>query len=166
MLSSLARNRGVARAWRRLGRRQLSRLDAIADDGVAADEPRYFIGADHGQSRNPTVIAVVGRIAIEPTDPMYARGLIKWQRLQEVAENLPTGSKQGQACRPTVNARFGLILRGEIAARNQRRFTTSGGVERQRRHDFRMPSRAALATVFDFLLPYIYVIGNSNTCCR
>jgi hypothetical protein len=58
--------------------------------GAAANEPRYFIGVDLGQSRDPTAIAVVRRIATDPTDPIYARGSLEWQRLQEGAENLPT----------------------------------------------------------------------------
>jgi hypothetical protein len=58
--------------------------------GAAANEPRYFIGVDLGQSRDPTAIAVVRRIATEPTDPICARGSLEWQRLQEGAGNLPT----------------------------------------------------------------------------
>jgi hypothetical protein len=57
--------------------------------GAAANEPRYFIGVDLGQSRDPTAIAVVRRTAIEPTDPIYARGSLEWQRQQEGAEKLP-----------------------------------------------------------------------------
>jgi hypothetical protein len=53
-------------------------MDAIADNGAAANETRYFIGVDLGQSRDPTSIAVVRRTEIEPTDPIYARGSREW----------------------------------------------------------------------------------------
>jgi hypothetical protein len=58
--------------------------------GSMASEPRYFVGLDLGQSRDPTAIAVVRRI--EPPAPVpeddrkpkrcYARGSLEWQEEQ------------------------------------------------------------------------------------
>ncbi len=61
--------------------------------GALADEPRYFVGVDLGQSRDPTAIAVVRRVGLaDPAvaaeagrkpEPTYARGCVEWQRQQE-----------------------------------------------------------------------------------
>jgi hypothetical protein len=58
--------------------------------GALAGEPRYFVGVDLGQSRDPTAIAVVRRVgltdpaaAAEPgrkPEPVYAPGSLEWQR--------------------------------------------------------------------------------------
>jgi hypothetical protein len=66
---------------------ELMRRDAL---GSRANEPRYFIGLDLGQSRDPTAIAVVRRIeppAPVPEDagkprPRYARGSVEWEEEQ------------------------------------------------------------------------------------
>jgi len=57
--------------------------------GSRADEPRYFIGLDLGQSRDPTAIAVVRRVELPtpvPEDfypkPNYAPGSVEWQEEQ------------------------------------------------------------------------------------
>jgi hypothetical protein len=54
-----------------------------------ASEPRYFVGVDLGQSRDPTAIAVVRRV--EPVSseeergppPVHAPGSVEWQRQQQ-----------------------------------------------------------------------------------
>jgi len=58
--------------------------------GWMTSDPRYFVGVDLGQSRDPTAIAVVRRI--EPPAPVpendqkpkpcYARGSLEWQEEQ------------------------------------------------------------------------------------
>jgi hypothetical protein len=60
--------------------------------GAAASEPRYYVGVDLGQSRDPTAIAVVRRV--EPPRPVpeddfglkpkpnYARGSLEWEEEQ------------------------------------------------------------------------------------
>ena len=58
--------------------------------------PRYFVGVDLGQSRDPTAIAVVRRVgltdpaaAAEPgrkPEPVYALGSLEWQRQQAERE--------------------------------------------------------------------------------
>jgi len=52
--------------------------------GAAASEPRYYVGVDLGQSRDPTAIAVVRRL--DPPGPSrrgfrltYARGPVEWE---------------------------------------------------------------------------------------
>jgi hypothetical protein len=58
--------------------------------GWTASEPRYFVGLDLGQTRDPTAIAVVRRIeppAPVPEDagrpkPCYAPGSLEWQEEQ------------------------------------------------------------------------------------
>ena len=57
--------------------------------GAKAREPRYYVGLDLGQSRDPTAIAVVRRVdpprpfpeAPKPK-PNYARGSVEWQEEQ------------------------------------------------------------------------------------
>src|SRR5262249_34692559 len=57
--------------------------------GAAASEPRYYVGVDLGQSRDPTAIAIVRRLepprrvpdddfGLQPK-PNYARGSLEWQ---------------------------------------------------------------------------------------
>ena len=65
--------------------------------GAAANEPRYYVGVDLGQSRDPTAIAVVRRV--ELPGPVleddfglkpklnYARGSLEWQEEQRRLEN-------------------------------------------------------------------------------
>ena len=60
---------------------ELTRQRAL---GSAASEPRYYVGVDLGQSRDPTAIAVVRRVdpprpAPEPT---YAPGSLEWEQEQ------------------------------------------------------------------------------------
>jgi hypothetical protein len=68
---------------------ELMRRQAL---GAAASEPRYYVGVDLGQSRDPTAIAVVRRV--EPPRPVpeddfdlkpkpnYAPGSLEWQEEQ------------------------------------------------------------------------------------
>jgi hypothetical protein len=53
--------------------------------GGSGGAPRYFVGVDLGQSRDPTAIAVVRRFdpGAEPSGPIYAPGSLEWQRQQE-----------------------------------------------------------------------------------
>ncbi len=61
--------------------------------GALADEPRYFVGVDLGQSRDPTAIAIVRRVEVvnpaaaaeagRKPQPTYAPGSLEWQRQQE-----------------------------------------------------------------------------------
>ena len=65
--------------------------------GAAANEPRYYVGVDLGQSRDPTAIAVVRRV--EPPGPVpeddfglkpkltYARGSLEWEEEQRRLKN-------------------------------------------------------------------------------
>ena len=65
--------------------------------GSTASEPRYFVGVDLGQSRDPTAIAVVRRV--EPPRPVpeddlgrrpkpnYAPGSVEWQEEQRRRNN-------------------------------------------------------------------------------
>src|ERR1700746_615940 len=68
--------------------------------GLAASEPRYYVGLDLGQSRDPTAIAVVRRV--EPPTPVpeddgkpkptYAPGSVEWaeeQRQRREKETAP-----------------------------------------------------------------------------
>ncbi|MBO0718355.1 MAG: hypothetical protein J2P55_13600, partial [Rhizobiales bacterium] len=57
--------------------------------GTKASEPRYFVGLDLGQSRDPTAIAVVRRIdpprpvpEDEKPKPNYAPGSVEWAEEQ------------------------------------------------------------------------------------
>jgi len=59
--------------------------------GSKANEPRYFVGLDLGQSRDPTAIAVVRRVdpprPAPPDDkpkPNYALGSLEWQEEQRL----------------------------------------------------------------------------------
>ena len=68
---------------------ELTRQRAL---GLAASEPRYYVGVDLGQSRDPTAIAVVRRV--EPPAPVleddfglkpkpeYAHGSVEWEEEQ------------------------------------------------------------------------------------
>ena len=66
--------------------------------GSKASEPRYFVGVDLGQSRDPTAIAVVRRV--EPIsspekrspEPNYAPGSVEWQRQQDRLRSEPERS--------------------------------------------------------------------------
>ena len=65
--------------------------------GSTACEPRYYVGVDLGQSRDPTAIAVVRRV--EPPGPIpeddfglkpkltYARGSVEWEAEQRRLQN-------------------------------------------------------------------------------
>jgi hypothetical protein len=67
--------------------------------GAAANEPRYFMGVDLGQARDPTAIAVVRRVdhpatadlvatpVPATTQPAYAPGSMEWQHQQEQLRN-------------------------------------------------------------------------------
>src|SRR5215813_7038573 len=58
----------------------------ILATGGNFSDPRYVIGVDLGQSRDPTAIAVVRRVdpVVEPIavtkEPVYAPGSLEWQR--------------------------------------------------------------------------------------
>ena len=62
-----------------------------------ASEPRYYVGVDLGQSRDPTAIAVVRRVESPgpvPEDDFglkpkltYARGSIEWEAEQRRLQN-------------------------------------------------------------------------------
>jgi len=65
--------------------------------GSAASEPRYYVGVDLGQSRDPTAIAMVRRV--DPPEPApeddrsrdrapnYAPGAVEWQEEQRRRKN-------------------------------------------------------------------------------
>jgi hypothetical protein len=62
--------------------------------GSAASEPRYFVGVDLGQARDPTAIAVVRRVDPPrpvPEDqkpkPNYAPGSVEWEEEQRRRKN-------------------------------------------------------------------------------
>jgi len=63
-----------------------------------ASEPRYYVGVDLGQSRDPTAIAVVRRIdpprpvpEKEKPKPNYARGSVEWQEEQRRQSEAASG---------------------------------------------------------------------------
>jgi hypothetical protein len=65
--------------------------------GPKASEPRYFVGVDLGQSRDPTAIAVVRRVdpprpvpEDEKPKPNYAPGSLEWQEEQLRRKNQPS----------------------------------------------------------------------------
>jgi hypothetical protein len=66
--------------------------------GSRASEPRYFVGVDLGQSRDPTAIAVVRRVEPVPPaekrvpEPNYAPGSLEWQRRQDRLRSEPERS--------------------------------------------------------------------------
>ena len=71
--------------------------------GLAASEPRYYVGLDLGQSRDPTAIAVVRRLEPAPPpspgrpEPAYAEGSVEWtqqqeEKLRESAAALPVAA--------------------------------------------------------------------------
>jgi phage terminase large subunit-like protein len=57
--------------------------------GSKAPEPRYYVGVDLGQSRDPTAIAVVRRV--DPPKPapkpIYAPGSLEWEQEQRRQKN-------------------------------------------------------------------------------
>jgi hypothetical protein len=63
--------------------------ELVLREGPKAREPRYYVGVDLGQSRDPTAIAIVRRV--EPVssaekqapEPYYAPGSVEWQRQQD-----------------------------------------------------------------------------------
>jgi hypothetical protein len=63
--------------------------------GSRASEPRYFVGVDLGQSRDPTAIAVVRLVEPVPPDekrrpePNYQPGSLEWQRQQDRLRSEP-----------------------------------------------------------------------------
>ena len=88
--------------------------------GSMPSEPRYFVGVDLGQSRDPTAIAVVRRVDPPrpvPEDqkpkPNYAPGSVEWEEEQQrcrkneaaLCSSLPTGEKaKGQLVAGRVGA--------------------------------------------------------------
>jgi hypothetical protein len=70
--------------------------------GLAATDPRYYVGLDLGQSRDPTAIAVVRRLEPAPPpppgrpEPAYAEGSVEWtqqqEKLRESAAELPAAA--------------------------------------------------------------------------
>ena len=73
---------------------ELTRRQAM---GSRANEPRYFVGVDLGQSRDPTAIAVVRRVDPVSSEekggpqPTYALGSIEWRLQQERKGGAITG---------------------------------------------------------------------------
>jgi hypothetical protein len=70
---------------------ELMRQEAL---GSAASVPRYYVGVDLGQSRDPTAIAVVRRVdpprpvpEKEKPKPDYARGSVEWEQEQRRRNN-------------------------------------------------------------------------------
>ena len=64
--------------------------------GAAASEPRYYLGVDLGQSRDPTAIAVVRRL--DPPGPSrrgfrltYARGPVEWEEERRLEHKAAQG---------------------------------------------------------------------------
>jgi len=62
--------------------------------GSKAPEPRYYVGVDLGQSRDPTAIAVVRRVdpprpapEDEKPKPLYAPGSLEWEQEQRRQKN-------------------------------------------------------------------------------
>jgi hypothetical protein len=62
--------------------------------GSKAPEPRYYVGVDLGQSRDPTAIAVVRRVdpptpapENEKPKPIYAPGSLEWEQEQRRHKN-------------------------------------------------------------------------------
>jgi hypothetical protein len=62
--------------------------------GSKAPEPRYYVGVDLGQSRDPTAIAVVRRVdpptpapEDEKPKPIYAPGSLEWEQEQRRHKN-------------------------------------------------------------------------------
>src|SRR5689334_11903181 len=62
--------------------------------GSKAPEPRYYVGVDLGQSRDPTAIAVVRRVdpptpapEDEKPKPIYAPGSLEWEQQQRRHKN-------------------------------------------------------------------------------
>jgi len=62
--------------------------------GSKAPEPRYYVGVDLGQSRDPTAIAVVRRVdpprpapEDEKPKPTYAPGSLEWEQEQRRQQN-------------------------------------------------------------------------------
>ena len=86
---------------------EAARRRAAALGVQAAIGPRYFVGVDLGQSRDPTAIAVVRRVELaDPAaaaeagrspEPTYARGCLEWQRQQERNDADRSPAKRGQA---------------------------------------------------------------------
>jgi len=84
---------------------ELTRQRAAALGVRSAIGPRYFVGVDLGQSRDPTAIAVVRRVnltdlaaAVEADrkpEPYYAPGSIEWQRQQERNDAEKSPAKRG-----------------------------------------------------------------------
>jgi hypothetical protein len=80
----------MAATWSHL---ELTRRRAAALGVQSAIGPRYFVGVDLGQSRDPTAIAIVRRVELaDPAaaveagrkpEPVYAVGCLEWQRQQE-----------------------------------------------------------------------------------
>jgi hypothetical protein len=74
------------------------RNDAPAGVSVKASEPRYYVGVNLGQSRDPTPIAVVRRVdpsrplpEKEKPKPNYARGSVEWQEEQRRQSEAASG---------------------------------------------------------------------------
>src|SRR5689334_14624424 len=59
--------------------------------GSKAPEPRYYVGVDLGQSRDPTAIAVVRRVEPVSSEPTYAPGSVEWRLQQERKGGAITG---------------------------------------------------------------------------
>jgi len=66
--------------------------------GAKASEPRYYVGVDLGQSRDPTAIAVVRQVdppgpvpEKEKPKPNYARGSVEWQEEQQRQNEAASG---------------------------------------------------------------------------
>jgi hypothetical protein len=98
--------------------------------GAAVSEPRYYVGLDLGQSRDPTAIAVVRRIEPAPPppkgrpEPAYAEGSVEWALQQEL--NGPYNKKRSfESRRPTSRQRHEQGLRPPLSSL-MRRASRSG----------------------------------------
>jgi hypothetical protein len=87
------------------GHFEATRRRAAALGVQSAIGPRYFVGVDLGQSRDPTAIAVVRRVELtDPAaaaeagrnpEPVYAPGSVEWQRQQERNDADKSPAKRG-----------------------------------------------------------------------
>jgi len=87
---------------------ELARRRAAALGVASALGPRYFVGVDLGQSRDPTAIAVVRRVSLtDPAaaeagrrpEPVWAPGSVEWQRQQDEREGRLPATGETEFCR-------------------------------------------------------------------
>jgi len=87
---------------------ELARRRAAALGVASALGPRYFVGVDLGQSRDPTAIAVVRRVGLtgpaaaeagRKPEPVWAPGSVEWQRQQDEREGRLPATGETEFCR-------------------------------------------------------------------